>query len=144
MTPPCESCQAVCCHHTLGHSYAVALDVSEHRQFRDVAIELPAAEAEALVLEPGEELPRVLPYVDGKCVMLGDDNRCTAYETRPRLCRQFNCMYGYAAHPNRHASFLENNPQVPQLIELERPGFAAGRKREQAARLRNGEQCAYD
>ena len=38
---------------------------------------------------------RVLPYVDGRCQFLGDDDRCTIYDDRPANCRRFECAPGY-------------------------------------------------
>lgn len=32
---------------------------------------------------------------DGSCVYLGDDNRCSIYDRRPQVCRNFNCKNGW-------------------------------------------------
>jgi hypothetical protein len=32
---------------------------------------------------------------DGACVYLGNDNRCTIYQTRPQVCRDFSCQGGW-------------------------------------------------
>jgi len=32
---------------------------------------------------------------DGTCTHLGSDHRCTIYETRPRVCREFTCQGGW-------------------------------------------------
>lgn len=59
-----------------------------------------------------------LPYKDGKCVYLGEDDRCTIYESRPERCREFNCVNGYKCKGEHHSFFLEDHPEVVNLIEL--------------------------
>ena len=52
-----------------------------------------------------------LPYKDGKCVYLGDDDKCTIYESRPERCREFNCVNGYKCKGEYHSYFLEDHPE---------------------------------
>jgi len=33
----------------------------------------------------------IVPIGYGRCNHLGDDNRCKIYDTRPKMCREFNC-----------------------------------------------------
>lgn len=60
----------------------------------------------------------VLPYVEGRCQFLGDDDRCRIYEDRPQSCRDFECVRYYNAEGvGRHAAFLRRNPDLVPLIE---------------------------
>ena len=103
LSPPCEQCQAYCCKQR-GHDFAVLLEESEVERF-DLA---------CLVKDQGW----CLPYVDGKCAYLGDDDRCTIYESRPKRCREFNCINGYKCKGEYHSFFLEDHPEVVSLIKL--------------------------
>lgn len=64
-----------------------------------------------------DEIISVIPYVDGKCPHLDDEsNRCTIYDRRPHLCREFNCVSGL--RPNGTVSFfLQDNPDLIPLIQ---------------------------
>lgn len=56
---------------------------------------------------------------DGVCVHLGEDDRCTVYEARPRICRDFTCQGGW-----RLASVLplDDRPIAP-AAPLDKPAF---------------------
>lgn len=60
---------------------------------------------------------RGIPYVNGKCFYLTEENRCSIYNRRPTLCQEFNCVVGYNNN-GRHSFFLDDNPEVVELIEL--------------------------
>jgi len=61
---------------------------------------------------------RALPYVDGRCVFLGDDDQCLVYEDRPVACRVFECTKHFnASGAGRHGTFLLRNPDVLALLE---------------------------
>lgn len=85
---------------------AVLLDDDEAKLF-------PAA------IQYSDERLWVLPYVDGKCPYLGDDDRCTIYAQRPVGWQEFNCRAAYFSQQNgtQHAWFLLDNPHVIELIE---------------------------
>jgi len=99
----CGKCTGVCCKQN-DHDFAVLLEEDE-------------SEYESIVVEDGfvGEV-RVIPYRNGQCIYLGVDDRCTIYERRPRACVAFDCTSNY---PERISYFLEDNPVVLQLIQLE-------------------------
>jgi len=101
--PPCEKCQAYCCKQR-GHDFAVLLADDEVEQYEHAGL--------------NKDQEWCLPYVDGKCVYLGDDDRCSIYDRRPQLCRDFNCVLGYKLKGDCHSYFLEDHPEVVSLIEL--------------------------
>jgi len=105
--PPCDFCKAYCCKQYGGHQFAVWL-VDEDEPY-------PEESTYRECVGPGKyETIRVLPFVDGKCVYLEND-KCSVYEKRPTLCKKFNCVVGYKS--NRNNFFLDDNPQVVQIIE---------------------------
>lgn len=113
--PPCDGCTGVCCKSPV-HKFAVILDSEEEDNYTHVWLDEDGVSA-----EEGSEGPLfpVIPYKDGKCIYLGSDNRCTIYERRPNLCREFSCLSGYRAHGDEgHGFFLEDHPEVVELIEL--------------------------
>jgi Fe-S-cluster containining protein len=98
--PPCEECTAACCKENR-HDYAVELEETEkdfHFEFK----------------HNGMEVVRVIPYVNGQCFYL-IGNKCSIYDRRPLLCRQFNCSTNY---PERISFFLDDNPEVLKLVQL--------------------------
>jgi Fe-S-cluster containining protein len=108
---PCDLCTAACCKQN-GHAYAALLRDDEIRKFAAFAIDVPIATAAGLTFE------RVLPYVDGRCQFLGEDDRCTIYDDRPRACRQFQCVTSYNADGiGRHGVFLQRNPRVREMLD---------------------------
>lgn len=108
---PCGECNAACCRQN-GHDYAALLRGAEVRRFAPFAVDVPIRTSRGIRLE------RVLPYVDGRCQFLGDDDRCTIYDDRPRACRAFQCIDHFnAAGPGRHGPFLQRNPHVLRLLE---------------------------
>lgn len=108
--PPCEHCEGWCCRQTPGHDFAVLLEEGE------VYAEAVAIKDPNSWREP--KMVNVLPYVDGRCVYLGKDNKCSVYSERPNLCRQFSCTSGWKSRGDHHGFFLEDNPKVVNLIEL--------------------------
>lgn len=105
--PPCEFCDGHCCRQN-GHEFAVMLEDGEENRFQD-AIQFPD-----LVNGPDW----VLPYKQGKCVYLTDNNRCGIYNTRPSACRKFKCTNGYNRDPRRHSFFVRDNSYVAELIQV--------------------------
>ena len=92
------------------------LEPSEYGRFGPFAVEFAVWNGAVRSLE------MVLPYRDGRCVFLGDDDRCTVYEDRPNSCRRFECVAGYhhgGADVRSHSAFLERNPRVLQMLESE-------------------------
>lgn len=109
---PCHACDAACCKQN-GHAFAALLETDdERRRFR------PWSTRAAFRDRSGEvTFADVLPYVAGRCVFLGDDDRCRVYDVRPRACRRFECTRDFAAHgPGRHGRFLLANPRVLDLL----------------------------
>ncbi|MDP8261790.1 MAG: YkgJ family cysteine cluster protein [Candidatus Ancaeobacter aquaticus] len=41
---------------------------------------------------------------DGTCFYLNDNNMCSAYKTRPLVCKQFSCSNGWMLSPSPHSS----------------------------------------
>jgi|GEM_PF-2370780 len=107
---PCHRCYAACCRQN-GHEFAALLSGDERRRFAAFSEAVTIRDNNALVVE------RVLPYIDGKCQFLGDDNRCTIYEDRPAACRAFECAPALDAHgAGQHGIFLKRNPRVLTLF----------------------------
>jgi Fe-S-cluster containining protein len=109
---PCERCIAACCKQN-GHEYAVLLQGdAERRKFAAWSIDAPIHSENRIITE------RVLPYTNGRCQFLGDDDLCTIYEDRPQSCRAFECTRSYNSQGvGRHGRFLQLNPQVLRLLE---------------------------
>jgi Fe-S-cluster containining protein len=108
---PCNQCRAACCHQN-GHDFAVLLQGDEVRKF--------AVFSRSAMIENDGQLisERVIPYVDGKCPFLGEDNLCTIYDDRPSACRIFQCTSRFNRHGvGKHDRFLELNPRVREMLE---------------------------
>ena len=109
---PCDLCSAACCKQN-GHAYAAMLEGAEIRMFAAFAIDVPITGEDNLLT-----YERVLPYVAGRCQFLGDDDRCTIYDDRPRACRRFQCVAHYNADGvGRHGVFLQRNPRVRAMLD---------------------------
>ena len=123
--PPCEQCRGLCCTGlTTQRSIAVELSPEEAAQFPEAITVLDR-------LGPILGLPL---NAAGRCIHLTEQNRCSIYDRRPKLCRTFNCLYGYRVGKNRHSFFLEDHPELVTLIETMQPEYAALRIQEQAQR----------
>ena len=108
---PCEHCVAACCKQN-GHDYAVLLRDDEVRRF--------AAFSQVVTIRRDGQLiaESVLPYVNGRCQFLDDEDRCRIYEDRPLSCREFQCVTSYNHDDvGRHGLFLRRNPKVLEIIE---------------------------
>jgi Fe-S-cluster containining protein len=92
----------------------VLLEGDEPRKFALFAIDARIERDGLTVIE------KVLPYRDGRCIFLGEDDRCTIYGDRPVNCRRFECVRAYH-HGGRdvtsHGSFLQRNPAVVNLLD---------------------------
>ncbi len=111
---PCAGCTANCCKQN-GHDYAVLLEGDERRKFAAFAADVVVSHGTHAVSE------RVLPYRDGRCAFLGDDDRCSIYEDRPVNCRRFECAPAYhlrGSDVTGHGEFLYRNPDVLARLEL--------------------------
>ena len=78
----CTSCPARCCRTAgLGYKY-LYLQPGEARMplFRNVA----KLRTDGLY---------VIRYENGACPFLGKNNRCTIYERRPEVCREYECWH---------------------------------------------------
>ena len=110
---PCHLCRANCCKQN-GHDYAVLLEADEWRRFAPFCVEVRVDAGACVTTE------RVLPYRDGRCQFLDDDDRCTIYEDRPANCRKFECAPGFhfgGSDVSGHSVFLQRNPDVRELLE---------------------------
>ncbi len=110
---PCALCRANCCKQN-GHQYAVLLECDEWRRFAPFCVEVPVQSGSHVTTE------RVLPYRDGRCQFLGEDDRCTIYEDRPVNCRRFECAPGYHEGGRNlagHSLFLRRNADVLAILE---------------------------
>lgn len=109
--------------------FAVALEPEEQAQFpAAVPVELPELGLTGTTY--------VIPYKDGRCIHLTADNKCGIYNRRPLLCREFNCLHGYLSKGQEHGYFLEDKPDVVELIASTHPEFVATREQERDARVR--------
>ena len=109
---PCHLCTAACCRQN-GHDYAALLQGEEIRKFA-------AFSAAARIDAGGGQIviEKVLPYVNGRCQFLGNDDRCTIYEDRPRACRAFGCVGEFnRVGIGAHGMFLRRNAPVLQMLE---------------------------
>ena len=106
---PCGRCYAACCKQN-GHEYAVLLEGDELRKF--------APFCTRMVFESGGQrcVESVLPYRDGRCIFLGEDDRCTIYDDRPANCRRFECAPRLSAQGEMDI-FLQRNPRVLKLLQ---------------------------
>jgi Fe-S-cluster containining protein len=108
---PCHLCTAACCKQN-GHEYAAVLRNAEVRKFAAFAIDVPFHSDGRVVVE------RVLPYVEGRCQFLDDEDRCRIYDDRPGACREFECVpYFNRDGVGRHGVFLQRNPRVREMLE---------------------------
>ena len=109
---PCEACDAACCRRTVSE-YAVLLQgEDEIRRFGPWSTTLAIDDGGTIRHE------RVIPYrpTTGRCPFLGEDDRCTIYEDRPRACRAFECTRHF--DPRRgHGHFLRGNTRVVELLD---------------------------
>lgn len=106
----CEHCTAACCRYL-----ALPLDKpGSARDYDDIRWYLMHAGVSVFV----EEGDWFIQYAT-TCKNLGDDNRCTIYETRPDICREYKAEgcdysggnYGYDhlfTHPKQIEEFYEN------------------------------------
>jgi len=79
--PDCVKCGAKCCHY-----YALEIDEPKKvREFDDIRWYVAHAKTSVFV-EDGKWYLQVFT----KCQYLDKDNRCTIYETRPRICRRYD------------------------------------------------------
>jgi Fe-S-cluster containining protein len=65
-------------------------------------------------------MERVLPYRDGRCAFLDEEDRCRIYQQRPADCRRFECAPAYhhgGADLCGHGEFLRRNPNVLAMLE---------------------------
>jgi len=111
---PCHLCVAACCKQN-GHAYAVLLEGDERRKFGPFAVDARVSDDGGIVA-----VEKVLPYRDGRCVFLGEDDRCLVYDDRPVNCRRFQCVGGFnrgGAREGAHAPFLQANPAVLAMLE---------------------------
>jgi len=77
----CNGCGACCRKYPL---FASRADAEREPRIKREAFELPpAAQSERYAYEL-----HCLPDIE-RCIFLGEDNRCTIYETRPDVCRRF-------------------------------------------------------
>ena len=107
---PCGQCTAACCRQN-GHEYAALLQGDEVRRFAPYAIDARIRAGGRVVVE------KVLPYVEGRCVFLGEGGECLVYEDRPQACRAFECVRHFSRHGvGRHDVFLERNPRVLEML----------------------------
>lgn len=105
----CDSCSGVCCKQSDNRPFAVMLVDGDNAE------DYQTIEADDGIDD--DVKVKAIPYRDGKCIYLSDENRCTIYEKRPVLCREFYCFTNY--DPEKRLSFfLEDNPEVVELIEL--------------------------
>jgi Fe-S-cluster containining protein len=111
---PCGQCRGANCCRQNGHEFAVLLDESEHARFRPYAIDI------SIHHDGVTRVEKVLPYVNGRCQFLGDDNRCLIYDDRPMSCRRFQCVSYFhhrGATPLEHGRFLQLNPDVLAMLQ---------------------------
>ena len=81
MTSLCEKCTGLCCRY-----FALPLETPDcKKDFDDMRWYL-YHEKTSIFIEDDEWYL----HIENPCRMLGEDNRCTIYETRPDICRDFD------------------------------------------------------
>jgi hypothetical protein len=129
--PDCSQCIGLCCGKAISKIYLYP------EQFQ----------TDVWVVEQGrwyedETEQKFLAYKgDGSCVYLSKENRCTIYEQRPEVCRQFNCLRSTIADGLVESGELKRYQVVntpPHEFMLSHPPVAAKytRWRMQLARLK--------
>ena len=108
---PCGRCTSACCRQN-GHEFAALLAGDEVRRFAPYAVDVPIAAGERIVYE------KVLPYVDRRCIFLGETGECLVYDDRPAACRAFECVRLFNRDGvGRHDLFLSRNPHVREMLQ---------------------------
>jgi Fe-S-cluster containining protein len=92
------------------HCYDSVVVLDKHRRFAPFCVEVRVDAGACVTTE------RVLPYRDGRCQFLDEDDRCTIYEDRPINCRKFECAPGFSSR-GAHSRFLERNPAVLEMLK---------------------------
>jgi Fe-S-cluster containining protein len=123
----CQHCAGLCCRYI-----ALPIDTPEDRQdFDDIRWYL-LHENISVFVEDGDWYLSVA----ADCRQLGPDFRCTAYQTRPRICREYttsDCDY----HSGDYG--WEHHFTCPEhLDEYMREFFGNKRKRRSGARRKTG------
>jgi Fe-S-cluster containining protein len=109
---PCHLCTAACCKQN-GHDYAALLRDREIRRFAAFSVDAPIDAGDGRIV-----IEKVLPYVNGRCQFLGEDDRCAIYEDRPQACRAFGCVGEFNRNGiGAHGTFLRRNAPVLQMLE---------------------------
>lgn len=115
-SPPCDKCSGYCC-----------------KSNREVSVELTEGEEElfpeAVKVSNGlGEMVYGIPNVGGQCMHLGEDDRCTIYDRRPELCRDYSCLWSFRGEERLCGFIFQDNPRLYQLVCAERPEFAREQK----------------
>lgn len=79
-TPPCHMCPAICCHY-----YAMQIDTPEDKEDFENIKWYVAHQGTTAYVEEGEWYLEI----KSRCKYLGGDNRCTVYDRRPQMCRDY-------------------------------------------------------
>ena len=111
---PCGQCVAACCKKSVSEFAVLLQGDAERRRFAAWSLTLPVNAGGRVVHE------RVIPYRNdtAACPFLGDDDRCTIYQDRPRACREFECTRGFNQDGvGKHGFFLRGNPHVVRMLE---------------------------
>ena len=109
---PCGQCTSACCRQN-GHDYAALLQGDEVRRFAAYAIDARIDAGDGRVV-----VEKVLPYVAGRCIFLGEGRECLVYGDRPAACRAFECVRHFNRHGvGRHDVFLTRNPGVREMLD---------------------------
>ncbi|MFT3788987.1 MAG: YkgJ family cysteine cluster protein [Tepidisphaeraceae bacterium] len=109
---PCERCTAQCCKQTVSEFAVLLQTAEERRRFAAWAMVLPVRDPAGTIRHE-----HVMPYRDGRCPFLGDDDRCTIYDDRPSACRAFECVRSFnQLGVGRHGYFVANNERMRTLL----------------------------
>lgn len=79
MNLPCKSCKAECC-------ISPALTLEEYDFLK---AKYPDVLFKEVVLEPGLPVLRHIGRVGQRCPFVKKNNRCSIYNERPNVCREF-------------------------------------------------------
>ena len=137
--PECETCIGLCCGRAIGNIFLYP-DQSEWDR-KVIADGKSYTDSQF----PGHQF--IARRHDGACVFLSDDNRCTIYNQRPFVCRQYTCLKPDQAlgivftAEKRH---LEVTTTPPYQFAMKDPRIAGRFKRFRRLLARLNRQRAHD
>ena len=118
----CEGCEAICC-----KNLAMEIGRPENKaEVEDLKWQLRFDTVKVYIHKR-----RWHQLVEGQCMHLGNDNRCTMYEERPNKCRKHN-----PPDCERYGPFYDLLISTPDELEEYLAAKKGGRKKKSTAKPR--------